>query len=304
MSDIFVFSNSYVTKTILLSLKYLFTFEVDRIILLKENHSYDEFSKSLKVDLYNSIEECVANSDTIIIIEDEFIPDISIELIERISSSKKIIRIKNSIISLNKSKKQSANVNSITRLQYDKQPVVLCLSLSPISQQIYIELLLNNLFYNENIAFSQVFSRATETFLQELKLTGYLNKPLEDKLSQNSDDTSGVILYSLNINNISFLNEYLEHVRYIKPDYVMALVDAKFDKYSFVKKVIEYGVFSSLDITIKSHYALYDKRNVFYYEDIHTDNDAVVDIETNNLGHILMDNITTKLALPNSFIRF
>ena len=304
MADIFVFSNSYVTKTILLSLDYLFAFKVGRVILLKENHSHDVFSNNLKVDLYNTIEECVANCDTIIIVEDEHIPDRSIDLITSISSSKKVIRINNSIGSLYENKKQSASVNSIIQFPYDKHPVILCLSLSPISQQIYIELLLNHLFNDENIAFCQVFSRETETFLQELKLTGQLNKQLEHTLSQSTINAGDIILYSLNIRNISFINEYLEYIRYLKPDYTMVLVDAKFDKYLFAKRVIEYGVFSSLDITIKSHYALYDKRNVFYCEDICAYNDEFVDIETNSLGPILMDNIATKLAFPHSFIRY
>ena len=76
MANIFIFSNAFLTRTFIYKIGYLLNINIDKIILLKENHSLEErfqFVDQIKVETYANIDFCVSCSDCVIIINDKYL---------------------------------------------------------------------------------------------------------------------------------------------------------------------------------------------------------------------------------------
>ena len=227
MKNIFIFSNAFVSKTLLLGINYIFSFKVSHILLLKENFMADTafLKKNQNIITYSTIQDCIVNCDLIFIIEDKSIPYKSIQNIQElaIKYKKEVLKIQNPYINFVTDKMQDYK---LLDLEYDKIPVVLCVSLSSLSQQLYVELLINKILNNKNVAFKQIFSNETDSLLNQIKMSGYLC----DNLTTSSD-VFNLIVQSINTKDLQSLKNYLEYIRYIKPDYTLLLVDEKFNQY-------------------------------------------------------------------------
>ena len=77
MSKIFIYSNSFVATTVLFQLPFTFKIKFDEILLLKENHKQNENNShklGIKINLYNSIDDCINFCNYVLIIKDDNTP--------------------------------------------------------------------------------------------------------------------------------------------------------------------------------------------------------------------------------------
>ncbi len=297
----FIFANAYTAKTLLMGINYLFSMQITSVLLLRENHHQDNFqnNKAPNVVVYDNIYECVINCDMVLVLEDDFIPQKSIDQIRALATShnKRFLKIQNPFTTFNSKTQQFCKA----RLNYAQRPVVFCLSISPASQYLYIELLLNNIFKRRKIAIRQIFSDEAYSFLNQIKSTGYLHNYIATSLSPNTSDNYEVIVETLNIYMPSLLNNYLEHIRNIHPDFTILLSDEKLNEYSLIKDVMKYGAATNLDLTITSNYLFtYGNQRILYFNKSNGLEVDCTNIESKDLGEEIMRRIIFKIAMPDS----
>ena len=151
MFKMFIFSNSYAAHNMINSISYLLNIKVNEIFVLGENHRNDDFNEAVvKVTVNESIEFCVESSDLIVMLLDENVPQKSIEYVKNRAkqSGKTILELRNPWIKTNP---------TIDKEIYDKMrntPSVLILSVGNGSQDIYTELAINEMFYNNKVNIS------------------------------------------------------------------------------------------------------------------------------------------------------
>ena len=303
MARIFIFSNSYAAKTILLELDYLLNIEIDEIFLLKENHDEKEHytCNNAKIKIHKSVDTCISFCDTIILIKDSNMPEKSIDYL--LSESKRLN--KNCFVVQNPWEKEfifSTNEKSYENFDFKKYPVILNISLGSNTQQFFIELMMNRLFVENKINFRQVYSAETSDFLHQINNFGLLNNNIFEQLNM-IDNQYNIIIISLNIGNLYNMKKYVDIVKFISPDFITIQSDLNLNEYDYVNNMVKYGYFSKLDLLIKSHYyLLQNKFNI--YCDKKIDNDFFIqDIESDNFDKKLYNAILAKIALPEYVVK-
>ena len=156
MSNVFVYASSFAAKTIIYKIGYLLNITVEKVNLLKENHALadDYFNKcDVEISLYENIDDCIQNSDYILVLWDEKLPEVSLRYIQCQASKlgKKCYRINNSW------DKENIILNKVDE-SMTKFPIVLTISLGMEAQSYCMELLLNKMFTDKKISFKQIFS--------------------------------------------------------------------------------------------------------------------------------------------------
>ena len=81
---IFIYSNSFIERTLACNINSVFKMNIDKIYFLKENHAFDEhYCTDCAIVLEKNMETCVAKSDFVLLINSDNIPDDSIDAIRR-----------------------------------------------------------------------------------------------------------------------------------------------------------------------------------------------------------------------------
>lgn len=305
MSKIFIFTNSYTTRTMIFDLNYLFNCKTHEILLLKENFMNENYSlNNIKVKLFNNMDNCIEYSDFIIIIKNGNVPKKSINYILSKSKelNKKCIEIQNpwQINSLY----SNQDYDKYKEYDFNNCPVILDIALGYGAQQFCVELLLNKIFIDKKINFKQFYSLETKNILLQLNKYNILNNELSKQLNT-SINQYNVIIYSINIgDSIYNIKKYIEILRCLKPDFTILQTDIKFEEYETAKKFIKYGCFSQLDILIKSHYNLLYKKHALHCNNhIIKEDYFIKDIESNDLEKKLALEILSKIAFPEGIIK-
>ena len=163
--NVFIFSNAFVAKNLAFELNWLLNQPVSTIYVLEENHSQSDFVNSkIPVVVHNDIGFCIENSDLIIIVVDNNVPKTNVEKVtEKVNENgKHIIIINNPWVqydysSFGFSKKDMMNL-----------PVVCVFGIGYISQLFCTELLLNDIFEEENTVLNQIFTPETKYLLEKI----------------------------------------------------------------------------------------------------------------------------------------
>lgn len=307
MCSAFIFGNPLAIDTIMRCSNYLFSFEVTTINILNENVIGKQYilntSEQLGFDIsvFERVEICVNASDVIIILKDSWIPQKSIDYICELSISQNKI-----LLSLNwgygGAQMHNDMINLMTsELSIFKMPTVLCISLGEVTQQLYFEMLLNNIFSEEDVEICQLFTLETNRLLYEIDSFGYLNKCVQNVINKSCCIDKGIRIYSLSIKNIGQLYDKIELLRDMEPDFCVVASDNKFIEASALKRTLQYGGNISLDVLIKLHFVNYNGNSVYCYEIVPIEW-STIDIEDVKLRGILRKKILTKMALPSSFV--
>ena len=305
MSKIFVFSNSFATRTVLFGLDSLFNIKFDEVLLLKENHNQKEiflFNTNIKIKLYESIDDCICLCDSIIMIKDDNIPEKSINYIS--CKSKELDKQCFEIINPWKNKLSSSTNNIDDKnIDFKKYPVILNISLGTISQSYCVEILLNKIFTKNSIGFKQFYSKEMENFLLQLDGYGILSSNFSRQIKF-PEYQYNIIIYSINIGeSIYNIKKYIDILRHIASDFTILQTDIKFNEYESAKNIIKYGCFSQLDMLIKSHYNVVDEKLTVYCAKKINEDSLVKDIESISLENKLSFNIFSKIAFPEGIVK-
>ena len=99
MQKIFIYSNSFIARTIICQLEFVLNFRFDEVFLMEENHRQDEMIisewRGFNIIVLSNIDECVTRSTCIFVIKDSNTPTRSIKYISEkaIELHKKYIEV-------------------------------------------------------------------------------------------------------------------------------------------------------------------------------------------------------------------
>lgn len=300
MSKLFIFSNSFNTKTFAFEIDYVLNLKIDRLILLKENHSIDELIAcgKFKIDFYSTLDECLSECDTVLLIIDDNIPEISQNYLESMCAklNKCCIKI------INPWKDTEPTYKICENYDYEAKPVVLLLSSGIASQPYCAEIMLNRLFYDRTIPIRQIFTELTRSVLSQLQQNGSLTEQLEAQLMSN-EQPYNIIVYSIYIDEkLQNLKNFLTEFRTLSPDFIIFQSDINYQEFEKIKNIIEYNFFKKLDFFIKSNY--HDINNLCYLycnNNIGPNNDVEY-IESETLKEKLIERILAKISFPEGIV--
>ncbi len=296
MEKVFIFSDSYDATNFIYCMNYLFIEKVKEIILLKENHTIDDFkNNNIKITLLENIDDCIKNSTDIIILKNVYLVDSNIEYLINQAKQKNISPI---ILDMNNDNKyQFKHVLTQSIVNYiSRRPIILHLYTGLASQETILELTLNNIFSKFNIDFNQYFSPKTFNILNELKKYQKLNNRIKLKISKDENDFALSII-SINITNrLSELKNYINIIKQIKPDFLIIQTSNNIDINREIKNVFKFGCFKEIDIIIRSNYILYD--NLFKIKSSKVLNNVNEYYLSEEIEKILEEKIYEKISLP------
>lgn len=307
MSNIFIFSNAFLTNTFIYEIDFLVNIKINKIILMKENHNLNKkYPTNIisKIEICDNIDQCILNSDYIFIIYDNLnlLPEKTINYIKNMSKQKgKVyyeIQNKHTLLGNELEKCFFYNLNA-----YKKYPTIINISIGCAAQQYCSEILLHKILSNNKINFKQFFSNSTLSILHQLQEKDILNKTIRNNI--NNNNKIEIVIYSFNIGiNFSNIKKYIQLIRNINPDFVILQTNSNFESYDLIKNYIKYGGEANLDIILKSHYNI--MLNTKDYDIIYCDkiiNNAdikipIYDIEDYNIERDLSFEIFSLLSLP------
>lgn len=302
MSKVFLFANSFIAKTISLSLNYILNKRVDEVILLAENHEEYEFSnimKDIKFNFFDDIRHSVLACDIVLICITPNIP------IDKINYVKSLARIMNKHLiviecACNNDYK-SEILHYCDNVDFSSSIMILNISLSQETQQFYGELLLNSILSKNNILFKQFFSNTTITILEQFNRYQVLNPQLERQLSDSSENFDVTILSI----TLSEFKNALEYFNAYMPDYVVVQSDFRGNGIGEIVNLLKCQHNISCDFIIKSHYI--ELKNsipirIYCNQEIESTKNTY-DLEATELSSMLEFDLISKIALPDGIKR-
>lgn len=296
---IFIFATSFSAKMYGYMLGYTLCIEEISIVLLKENHDIDEFSKKLydNVILCTDVDECIRLADTVLVLQDGYLPKKVVEyVISKCESQGK------RCLELNNTHETQENVLS-SLCDIDKcsewirsVPTVLIIGCGYSSQQYCTEILLNKILTDEKINFKQYYSKPTYSFLSQMESYNNLNKSLvQDR--KNKDD---LCVIAMDIGEkLDDITKYTSHIQNLRPDFVILQTDCNFNEYEKAGNILRYCTQTPIDVIIRSPYIKVGHYDV-YVNDKTTDETFLYcgimdEIIEQRLKFLLM----SKLSLPD-----
>lgn len=302
MLSIFVFSNSFIERMIIWNLDFLLKCKINKICLLKENHSSEDVSLhnyAYNILICNTLEECILNSDIVLIIKNKNLPEISIDkILQYVKIHKKEIHIISNPFTEYPVHFNDEPFNSMKQ-EFERKPVILTVSLGIVTQPYCIEILMDKMFLQQKIRIKHLYTKQTMDFFVDLNTCGLLNKSIAKKIHkpQYYNDYE-IIICSINIgDDIYNITKYMDTIRSIQADYVILQVDKKFDDYENAINFFKYGCLSPINIIVKSKYITINNKNYVYIYSSNSDSIAK-DIESPSLASELYEDILLKISLP------
>ena len=289
-------------NAIAFDIKYLLNIRVEKLFLLKENHSTNKpfnVDCDLEIIISDNMNYCIDNCDIVIIIQSDEFPERSKEyIINRTSLQNKKLCLLNEINVLEK-------IKFMEDIPYNSLPVILNISNGIHSQQLCLELLLNKIFSKNNITIRQVYSQKTYSILNQLRKIKILNKNLECHLESNTseDICYDLIVFSMDIgNNMQYLIQHADIIKKICPDFVIYQTGYEFCSYELIKKMVNFVCGSNLDMLVKSNYYRFDNDIIVHLDKVVIQEPLYYSLESNNLLKELEFNLFSKLSFPEGVI--
>ena len=289
---IFMCGSGYSINSIIDTIDYVLNFDASEIVLLKENYLSTKKYSTKGVAVFNTLDECVSNSDYTIILNNENFPKNTLKEIERLVNvfDKKIIPID---ISYDNDYGDDTSGLMAGNVEI---PTVLVLVKDLALQGFSTEIKLNRVLKNRGIRAIQKFSGITKKILSQIDEQKSLNTSLVYQI-ENSNVCGDIFVSTIYIgNNMDNMKDHIPYFSLLKADYVVLQADYRFDQYDIAEKIVQYWCFSKLDGIIKSRYTNINENHTVFCDSF--DNKNVMYVNEESLEEKIIDSITSKLALP------
>lgn len=301
MSTIFIYSNSYVARTLAYNVQHLVNFHIDKLVLFKENHSeYENWDFiNVTVELYDKLIECVKISDYVLIANEGALPVKTINLLQIMCEEYEKPCIGFNITS------PIVNVQLNDLLDcYKDKPIIAHLYVGEFSQGLCGEMLLNKISMSRNLKSLQLFSYETLSIVSALKENNILNNKIVTKTDNEDFD---IIVFSMYVSNDNKLyHDSLSLLSSIYPDFTIVQVNESCSSIDTICNILKYQTGNAVDIIIKSHYCCLQNgksQYLFYKDTIDTVLPNIYDIESKELEKDVAFDIFSKMALPENISR-
>lgn len=304
MKDIrlFIYANSFVTRTVLYHVDYLFNFHVSEILLLKENHTDVEVfhrNRNLKLLFCEKIEDAIIKADMTIALLDDNIPKNKLERIVDFSSQtgKECLVIKNPWAT-STVKNGIENLSHGHIAEYSEKPVILLVSTGRFAELYYTELLLNEIMFRENVSIVQEYSESTKLLISQLSAFGIVNESILRSIN-NSFSHANIIIKSILLTELySETDEYR-----IRPDCTIMTCLPDCECFSQLFDLFTYKYNRPLDLVTYLPYVVFEKYEkndlpIYCNQPPTGLRNLAVDIYNEHIEQILRETVLSKLAMP------
>lgn len=292
MSKIFVFGSAFEVINFMFDVEFLLDhyLPIDCVYLMEENHYWDKSIFKYSVCITNNVDECIENSDLIVVIDGSSLLDTTKGYIYQKSAF-----LNKSILRLECGYKVKSDycylINPSDMIGISQNPVVLHVSLGNTTQFQHIEYLLYKIFNNYNVRFHQVFTDVSEMFLKQFEL--FTNA------STNKSDES-VSIVTCVFENTAHFSKNIYKFKELNPDAVLITTNNTYVNVEQLKQIIYYSLGVSVDFVIMSHFKKLSDI-ICYSDKLEMYNNLdVVDIENDNIINIIKESILKRIGFPTS----
>lgn len=294
MSKIFILSNTYTIRNIILSIRYLFNEGVDSIVILEENCELSDFpSECADINLIvcSSLDDCINICDVVVIPNEKCIPSKTLKYV--IEKSTK----------LNKKYYTDCYVTQIPVLDcnnksFKTKPIILMLTLGNYTQHMYIELVLNKIFAGMHVPIKQILSYETYHLLKTINMSGLMNLNLDVFFVEELDTDYQMIVWPVCLESLEELEGKLDDFKKLSPDFIICSAEFAFNDIDFLKNTMFFNCSSTIDLIIKSHYHRIDRIYTVYCRKKIDCLNEIVDLESPDLEYVIKEKIINKLSFP------
>lgn len=272
MNNVLIYSNTITTRYLTYELEYVLGIPINKIFLMKENHSSTEIfhkSSNLKIEIRNDLDECIKQSDKIIITQDV--------KSHGIIPQDKCIYVNTPWDGL---KKASTHILTSKSKICTKKPTIVIVSIGDFTNHYCVEIAINKVLSQNKIRYSQFFSYETKYVFSRL---------LDEKnnLIKHSEIKSPDVLV-LTFTNVKHNNQLYDIVNRFLPDVLLICIDKSF---YFMDNIIGFSKhIYPINMIIESEYVSYQISEGKY-------NPIYCDIEpSKNCNHIFDSSFEKKLT--------
>lgn len=218
MINIFFKTDSLLTRKIAFCIDYVINSNVDKLVLLDENHSIEEYwinQIDNEVCFYETFENSISDDD-LLFTSNENINEQNVIVFENPYSEIKKKKIENKIFGKD----------------YPTKPMIIILSFGLFPDTYCLEILLNKIINENNIVPFQKFSDETKYILNKFKSKNLLNDKIENDINK-----ADVIIQHINSNEFKSYIDLLYNLSLLSPNYIYICADRKFNNYDLVEYI-------------------------------------------------------------------
>lgn len=257
---IFLYANSYATKTLLFHIDRLFNTQISTIYLLKENHKEKEvyyFSSQIHVVVLESIESIVKTVDLTIALIDDSTPDRKVNEIKELSSlyGSQCVILDNPWSKTISESKRNLKELSYPTDEYQKKPVILVVSISSFSDQYCIEVILNKIFTEEGVPFTQEFSRELKNIVDCLSNLDMVHC----SYNKHECEEALVMIKTINIESLRDEDFARQFLSTISPDFIILVGTIECEQFQEIANLFWYKYSLKTDMFITSPYITFER---------------------------------------------
>lgn len=244
---VFVLAGSFIESIIINMLEYLLNKNIDQIMLVEENHSYDE--KLIKhhpnIVLCKNIEEGIVRSDMCVIIKNKYLSDFALAKV-RIASEKK----KKQLVELTYDfGQEQKSYKEMDLKQASGVPSIFNISIGEFHSCVQTEIALHTLFSKMNLNVYYDFSKSAKNFLLQT------NKSKD--FSAQEMKKYDVFVFTQHYDTLlDIFKDYslLQNFIALNPDCLLLNVEAGFSAFDTLENIFKYRCNKQIDQYIISDF--------------------------------------------------
>ena len=307
MKTVFLFSDYFNIQMLSYGLDYILNFEIDKIVLLEENHKKSPLiwhEYPLTVTVLKTIDQCVISSDIIIAYKNANISDKTLNYLLRIAQEKgKLLYLIDTPNFRMDAILQSSPINSMKVASddnYKKGASILIMNIGTLSLSYDIEVLLARVLTDFEISFKQSFLESTNSILHQYQQCEILNRRYFDMDKNAATTENDISVISIDIgHNIEDIVKHAVSILELYVDYIIVIADGSYiDKSQKVINYVKYCRNKAVDMIIFSPFRIIDKQYLIKCTDNHFLCDRSFYITDPKLDAYLKNDLLRKLSFP------
>lgn len=304
MYKVFVYSSDYNVQTYIECLDYILNAKIDAYILAGDEYIYtiDVKKCRIPVEYIQDVDECVLLANMVIILDDGMLPA---RVLLRIKNKCEYLKITCAILHTRLGNKVEIKEDIIMQKRnvYKQKPTILLLTYGKNTQCFKVEMMLNKMFSKRGVQINQLFDEVTENMLLELKEMKLLSNKFykDEKINQDVN----IVTIRLPDSNTD-LFDCMDLIKELCSDFVLLNTNNSFHEFDLINNYLRYCSNAPVDVLVRTHYSQIvngNKTYTVYEKDIESENEFVLDIDSEKDIELLYTKIIEKLTLPEGIIR-
>ena len=289
--NVFLVGPPFLLSSIIYFNELYFAKPLTKVMLLADIRCDYYSINDIRICYSHNLRECIETCEATIILRSSTIPKRTIDEIKSISSD-----LGKAVYCFDVHQDSKNDLETVCNM-----PCVLHLFLGKASQQLSGESLLYSVFNDNHISFTNL-NRGSAMSL-------WHNNTAECPIAIHSniidrDKNPDVLYVPLFIEEIIELRDYFEHIKKLKPDYLVVQTDCSYHNYDELCNATKYICNREMDVWIKSRYYLYEEKGILSFQKEITASPPAKDLYDISLKDTVSFDILSKMAFPSRIKKY